>query len=212
MLKIYGRTTSFNVQKVMWLVAELGLPHTRIDVGGKYGALHTPDFLAMNPNGKIPVIDDDGLIVWESNAIVRYLAAKHGMGSWCPADAGQRAHADQWMTWASGELYAGVIGLFVNYFRTKDANRDWALIRSCQQKCVTELTLLDRILAVHPHLSGEYLTMGDIPAAAKLYRYFTMDLERPKLPNLESWYQRLAQIPAYRTHVMVPYEELKGTL
>ena len=85
MLKIYGRATSYNVQKVMWLVAELGLPHQRIDVGGKFGGLDTPEFLAMNPNGKIPVIDDGGVIVWESNAIVRYLAAKYSLGQWCPA-------------------------------------------------------------------------------------------------------------------------------
>ncbi len=212
MLKIYGRATSYNVQKVMWLVAELGLPHQRIDVGGKFGGLDTPEFLAMNPNGKIPVIDDGGVIVWESNAIVRYLAAKYSLGQWCPADAGQRAQADQWMTWASGELHAGVIGVFWNFFRTKEANRDWALIRTCEQKCVTEYALLERRLTSQPHLSGDHLTMGDIPAAGTLYRYFTMDIQRPNLPNVEAWYQRLSQRPAYREHVMVPYAELKDTL
>jgi glutathione S-transferase len=212
MLKIYGRTTSFNVQKVMWLVAELGLPHTRIDVGGKFGGLNTPEFLALNPIGKIPVIDDDGVIVSESNSIVRYLAAKHGLGSWCPANAAQRAHADQWMDWASGELYDGVIGLFINFFRTKEANRNQAIIRACHERCVREYTRLDQLLENKPNLSGATLTMGDIPAAATLYRYFTLDIERPKLPRVEAWYQRLSERPAYRTHVMVPYDDLKDTL
>jgi glutathione S-transferase len=212
MIKIYGRASSYNVQKVMWLIGELSLPHVRIDVGGKFGGLDATEFLAKNPNGKIPVIEDDGFVLWESNAIVRYLAAKYAAGTWCPSDPTVRARADQWMTWASGELHAGFMGIFWGYWRTRESKRDWTAIKASQDQCSREFTLLDRILVEQPNLSGDRLTMGDIPAAAMLYRYFTMGLEIPHLPNVEAWYARLSQRRAYREHVMVSYEDLRGTI
>jgi glutathione S-transferase len=212
MLTIYGRTTSFNVQKVMWLVGELGLPHVRRDVGGKFGGTTTPEFLAMNPNGKIPVINDDGVIVWESNAIVRYFTARYATGSWCPADPGRRAQADQWMDWIATTLNVGFMGLFVGYIRTAPERRNWAAIRADQERCAQDYGLLDRHLAQRAYMLGETITMADIPVGASLYRYFSFDLDRPPLPHLNAYYARLTARPAYRQHVMVPYDELKGTL
>lgn len=212
MLKIYGRKTSFNVQKVMWLTAELGIPHQRIDIGGRFGGLDTPAFLAMNPNGLIPVIEDDGVVVFESNAILRYLARKHGMSSWHPLDDGPTAQADQWMDWALSTLNEGFMGVFVGWYRTKEPNRNWPAIKVSLDKLTKSYQLMERMLTLHPHLSGDKLTMGDIPAAATLYRYYTMDIERPSLPHVEAWYKRMQDRPAYREHVMVAYDEMKETL
>ena len=212
MLKIYGRTNSINVQKVMWLVAELGLPHTRIDVGGKFGGLNTPQYLAMNPNGLIPVIDDDGVILWESHAIVRYLSAKHAMGSWCPAQPDARAQADQWMDWMATTLSKGFSGLMMGFIRTSPAKHDWTAIRADQARAAQDYALLDRHLAARSYMLGDQITMGDIPVGASLFRYFTFGLERPALPNVEAYYERLKARPAYREHVMVSYDDLKGTI
>lgn len=212
MLKIYGRKTSINVQKVMWLVGELGLKHERIDIGGRFGGLDKPAFLAMNPNALIPVIDDDGMILWESNAIVRYLAAKHSAGAWYPIDPGPAAQADQWMDWALSTLNIGFSGVFVGWYRTPEAKRNWPAINDAMAKLHKCYALIDKILGTRPHLSGDKLTMGDIPAAATLYRYYTMEIERPSLPNVEAWYKKLCERPAFREHVMVPFDELKATL
>jgi len=210
MLKIYGRRTSYNVQKIMWLVAELGVPHQRIDVGGKFGGLNTPEFQAMNPNGKIPVIDDDGVVVWESNAVVRYIAAKYGAGSWCPTDLGKRAQADQWMDWYLSTVNPCFMGLFVDYYKVPEEKRNWSLIKNHQDKCAEVYKLVDDRLAQQANLVGDQLTMGDIPVAATLYRFYTLGVELPKFKNIEAWYERLKVRPAYAEHVMVDYTELRG--
>jgi glutathione S-transferase len=161
MLKLWGRATSQNVQKAMWAIGELGLDHERIDVGGRFGGLDTPEFGAMNPNRRVPVLEHDGAVIWESHTVVRYLAATFGRGTLWAEDPAERSLADRQLT--------------------------------------------DR-----PYVAGEHLTMGDIPIGASLYRYFELDLERPPRPKVEAYYARLQDRPAYRQHVMVPFEELKG--
>ena len=128
MLKIWGRRDSFNLQKVMWCVAELGIAHQRIDAGGTHGVTDTADYLAMNPNGRVPTIDDDGFVLWESNAIVRYLSAKHGLGTLCPDDPQRRADADRWMEWQSATVGAVMRPLIITMFRTKPEDRDPAAV------------------------------------------------------------------------------------
>jgi len=210
MLTIYGRKTSFNVQKVTWMTAELGIANQRLDLGGKFGGLDTPEFRAKNPHGKIPVIDDDGAIIWESNAIVRYLAARYGGEAWWPSDPEHLAAGDQWMDWASSTLSVGFLGVFIGFYRTPEAKRDGAAIKASIARCATDYGLLDNILASQPYIAGNAISVGDIPIGATLFRYFTLDIERPKLPNVESYYRRLQDRPAYREHVMVNYEELKA--
>lgn len=213
MLTIYGRANSFNVQKVMWIAAELGLTHKRVDVGGKFGGRDTPEFRTMNPHGWIPVIDDGGIIVWESNAIVRYLAAKYGAGTpWWPHDAAVRAHSDQWMEWASSTLNAGFLGVFLGFYRTAEAKRDWPKIKSDLARAVTDYSTLDRHLEKRRFVAGDAPSIGDIPIGATLFRWFTLEIDRPKLPNLEAYYARLTARAPYATHVMVGYEDLKGNL
>jgi len=213
MLRIWGRKNSINVQKVMWAVAELGLRHERIDAGGPFGGLDTVEFERLNPNRRIPVIDDDGLVVWESHAIVRYLAAKYGSGSLAPEDPGERAKTDMWTDWTLADLQPAFIGgVFFPVYRTPENKRDWSVIRRGLARCAAQFQLLDRHLAGHAFIAGDRLTYGDIPAGAQLYRYFNIEIDRPSLPNVEAWYERLKSREVYRTHVMVPFDDLKGRI
>ncbi len=213
MLKIWGRKNSINVQKAMWAVGELGLAHERIDAGGPFGGLDTEDFRAMNPNARVPVIDDDGAVVWESHAIVRYLAAKYGDGSLWLSDPAARAHSDQWMDWTTADLQPAFIGgVFWNFYRTPEPQRNWQAIRQGIARSAILFRMLDRHLADKNFLAGDTLTMGDIAAGAQCYRYFELEIDRPAIPNVEAWYERLQARPAYREHVMVPFDDLRGKL
>jgi len=185
MLKVWGRRSAFNVQKVMWVVAELGLPHDRIDIGGAFGGLDDPAFLAINPHGRIPVIDDAGLVVWESHAIIRYLCARYGSGTLWPPDAAERSFADRWMDWSATTLQRDFMDLFWGYYRTPDDERDWPRLRELIERCARHYRLLDAQLAQRPYLGGHRFTMADVPAGTTLYRYLGLDLERPPIPYLK---------------------------
>jgi glutathione S-transferase len=213
MLKIWGRRNSINVQKAMWTIGELGIEHEHIDAGGPFGGLDTDEFDTMNPNRRVPVIDDDGVVVWESQAIVRYLAAKHGAGNLWPEDPGVRAKSDMWMDWTTNDLQPVFIGgVFWAFWRTPEEQRNWNAIRQGIARSAILFKLLDRHLAGRSFLAGSTLTIGDIAAGAQLYRYFELEIDRPDLPNVEAWYDRLKDRPAYREHVMVPFDDLKGKL
>ncbi|MBI3677993.1 MAG: glutathione S-transferase family protein [Proteobacteria bacterium] len=210
MLKIWGRTNSINVQKAMWAVGELGLAHERIDAGGRFGGLDTEEFAQMNPNRRIPVIDDEGTVVWESHSIVRYLAAKYGAGTLWPTDPGERAKSEMWMDWTLADLQPAFIGVFWNLYRTPEEQRNWKVIRQGIARSAILFKMLDKHLEDKPFVGGQMLTIGDIATGAQLYRYFELEIDRPELPNVEAWYARLKEREAYRTHVMVPFDELKG--
>lgn len=213
MLKIWGRRSSFNVQKVLWLAGELNLAHEHIPAGGSFGRLDEPAFRALNPHGRVPVLQDGDLAVWESHAILRYLAARYGQKQFCSDDAGERSRADAWMDWSQTALQpAFLTGVFWGFFRTPEPQRDWPAIRSSLARCADHFRLLDSILETRPFLLGERLSLADIPAGTSLYRYFELEIERPAVPHVEAWYRRLAERPAYRAHVMVPFEELRGRL
>ena len=210
MLKIWGRATSINVQKVMWSVAELGLPHQRIDVGGAFGQLDTPEFVRMNPNKRIPVLDDDGLLLWESNVIVRYLAETYGRGSLAPAGRLSFARADQWSDWAITTLYADLIGTcFVGMILKPKAGRDMAGIAAAAKRLGANLAMLDAQLEGKPYILGDAFSFADILVGAYMYRYFNLDIERQRNPNVQAWYQRLTSRPAYQEHVMIDFSGMK---
>ena len=211
MLKVWGRKTSINVQKVMWVIGELGLAHERIDVGGAFGGLDAPDYLALNPNGVIPTLEDGETVVWESNAVVRYLTSKYDAGGLAPSDLAAKAQADQWMDWHATTLYGDFITIFLGLVRTAPSQRDEAAIALAEKATAGHYRLLEQALAGRAYIAGDRLTMGDIPVAATLYRYFTLEIERPSLPNLEAYYARMQERPAYRAHVMVSYEDLRVT-
>lgn len=213
MLTIWGRRSSFNVQKVMWLVGELQLAHQHIEAGGSFGGLDTAEFRRMNPHGQVPVIKDDRVVVWESHAILRYLAARYGQDKfWCN-DAAKRAEYEQWMDWAQTALQPDfLVGIFWGFYRTPADQRNVAAIRHSVDRCTAHFRLLDELLTDRSFLLGDALTLADIPIGCHLYRYFNLEIERPYIPNVEAWYQRLQQRPAYQEHVMLPFQDLYGRL
>ncbi len=204
MLRIWGRTNSLNVQKVMWAVGELGLAHERIDAGGAFGGLDTRDYGARNPNRKIPTLDDDGVVVWESNACVRYLAARYGAGGLWPEDPAVRARVDMWMDWQQTTLLADMTVVFLGLIRPPEDQRDQAAITAAAARLGVSWRALDGHLAGRRFVGGDTLTIGDIPVGATCYRYYGLPIERPKLPDVEAWHQRLQQRAAFREHVMLP--------
>jgi glutathione S-transferase len=204
MLRIWGRTNSINVQKVMWAVGELGLAHERIDAGGAFGGLDTEDYGARNPNRRVPTVEDDGVVVWESNACVRYLAARYGAGRLWPEDVRRRARADMWMDWQQTTLLADMTLVFLGLIRTPEAQRDQAAIKAAAERLGVTWRVLDEHLADRRFVAGDTLTIGDIPVGAACYRYYNLPIARPSLPNLEAWHERLKQRPAFREHVMLP--------
>ena len=213
MLTIWGRRSSFNVQKVLWLTGELGLAHRHIPAGGDFGLLDTPAFLAMNPHGRVPVVQDGEVVVWESHAILRYLAATYGQGRfWADAPA-RRAEAERWMDWSQTSLQPDfLMGVFWGFYRTPKPLRNMRTVAAKIADCGRHMRLLDQVLADQPFLGGEAPNLADIPAGTVLYRYFGLDIDRPDVPNVAAWYARLRQRPAYCEHVMVPFQELEGRL
>ncbi len=210
MLKLWGRATSMNVQKVIWALGEIGLAYERIDVGGRHGGLDSPAYRALNPNQRIPTIEDGGVVVWESNAIVRYLAARYSEGRLWDPDPGRRAAVDQWMDWMQTTLGPDFFAVFFAAVRTPPGRQDPSAIKALAQAAGERYRLLDSQLAGRPFLTGDELSMADIVIGATLYRYYEMDIPRPKLENLREWYDRLAERPAYRRSVMTSFEDLRG--
>ena len=188
MLKIWGRLTSVNVQKVVWCADELGLKYERIEAGGKYGIVNTPEYLAMNPNALVPVIEDDGFVLWESNAIVRYLAARYGDGALWPTDIHIRADADRWMDWQAVSLNPSIGPAFVQLIRTAPEKRDAAVIDHARSEVEKKLGVLDAQLATREYIAGSVFTMGDIPVACSVDRWYKLPLARATHPHVERWY------------------------
>jgi glutathione S-transferase len=199
MLKIWGRANSVNVQKVMWTVRELAIPHERIDAGMQYGVVNTPEYRKLNPNGRVPTIEDDSLVLWESNAIVRYLYAKHGP----PRTAEEIAAADKWMDWTAVNLNNPMRDIFWGLVRTPPEKRDVVAIEAARKLAAEALQIADDALARQPFLSGAALGIGDIPLGAHIFRWFELSIERPVQKNLTTWYERLKARPAYQQHVML---------
>lgn len=206
MLTIWGRASSVNVQKVTWAAAELGLETERHDVGGPFGGNHAPEFLAMNPHGLVPAVRfSDGVTMWESNAVVRALALRDQARRLWPAGGQGAADADMWAEWARVGAERHILGLFSAVVRVRPAERDLAAIAAHEAACHAALGSAERQLGRGQWLAGDALSIADIAFGATLYRYFTMEVERPALPAVEAYYARLVERPAYAEHVMIDY-------
>lgn len=201
MLTIWGRLNSHNVKKVVWLAEEMGLPYRRVDVGGAFGM--DDAYRAKNPNALIPTIDDGDVTLWESNTILRYLAARHGGERWWPADPAVRALADRWMDWQITFADAQR-GAFMNLVRRSDTERDMAAVARSAAACAPLMAILDRQLLRTPWLSGEAFGIGDIPMGVYAHTWFTLPIDRPDVPHLADWYARLRERPGYAARVMIP--------
>jgi len=204
MLKIWGRRNSSNVRKVMWCAEEIGLPYESIEVGGSFGGTQSAEYQAMNPNGLVPVIEDHGLTVWESNAIVRYLSARYALGTLYLEDPVARVQGEKWMDWSTSRMAPLYSELIWGVMRTAPADRDEARINAALVKAGDLLKMADAALAQQPWLSGEHFAMGDIPLGSLVYAWFEMPIQRPDLLHLAAWYARLRERPAYQRGVMTP--------
>lgn len=204
MLKIWGRANSINVQKVLWTCAETGTPFERIDAGMQFGVNNTPEYKARNPNGLVPLIDDDGFVLWESHAIVRYLARKHGLGTLCPADPCAAADADRWMEWFSTTLWNHMKPIFWNLVRTPPEKRNLAVVEDNRAQLAAYLAMADTHLKTSPHLAGAGFTMADIPLAVLCHRWYGVPIERPALPHLERWFRTVSARPGFQRHCAAP--------
>lgn len=203
MLKIWGRANSINVQKVLWCAVELKLEFERIDAGMRFGVNNTPEYKTMNPNGLVPTIDDNGFILWESHAIVRYLARKHGLGALCPADAKACADADRWMDWYATTVWPPLQPVFWNLVRIAPEQRNMQLVDESAKKVAAAFATLDAHLAGRSYVGGETFSMGDIPLGCALARWLNLPLTREAQPNVEAYYRRLQTRPAYQQWVNV---------
>jgi glutathione S-transferase len=204
MLKIWGRTNSVNVKKVLWAVEEMGLKYQRIDAGLQFGVNKTPEYLKMNPTGLVPTIDDDGFVLWESHSIVRYLAAKHSAGKLWATDPKARADAERWMDWTFTFQKEFQRPIFWPLVRTPPEKRDLNAIEAARKTCVELLAIPEAALAGKPYLTGNELTIGDIPLACHVQLWMRLPIERPAQPNLKAWFDRLCLRPAFKKIVDTP--------
>ena len=204
MLKLWGRVNSINVQKVLWALEELKVPYERTDAGMAFGVINEPFYKKMNPNSRVPTIDDDGFILWESNAIVRYLAAKHGAGSLYPNDPKERADSDRWMDWTSNHVAPVITPVFWGLIRTPAEKRNMAQIEADAEKTGQQFQGLEQGLEGSDYVAGKNFTMGDIIVGVNVYRWCALDVKRPKLPRIEGYYERLKQRSAFQKHIMKP--------
>ena len=206
MLRILGRRTSGNVMKPLWVADELGLEHVQEDIGGKFGGNREPTYLTMNPTGLVPTLVEDDFVLWESNAITRYLCEKYGHGSLFPADPRVRAAADTWMDWQQTTCAPMMLPVFWGLVRTPEAERDHDRINAGIERGYEVWGMFDRHLEGRPFVAGDDFTMGDIPIGPQAHRWINLVDERPSMPNFEAWYQRLTERPAFRKNVMIPIE------
>lgn len=202
MIKIWGRNTSSNVQKAMWAVGELKVEHERIDIGGKFGMNKEPKYLAMNPNGLVPTLEEDGFLLWESNSIVRYLAGKYDKaGVLEPKDAKQRALASQWMDWQLSVMGPAITPAFWGLIRTPPEKRDMAAIKASQEKTTAAAQILEAQLTKTQFVAGDTFSYGDIPVGIMVYRFRQLVPDRPATPHLDRWYASIAARKAFHDHV-----------
>lgn len=210
MITVWGRTTSSNVQIVAWALNEIGLQYERHDVGGQFGGTDTPEYSRMNPNRLVPVLQDGDLTLWESAAIVRYLGAKYGNEQFWPTDPGRRAAVDKWAEWIKTTFGPPFLtGVFWQLLK-KPEDRDLPALQGSVERVSKLALMLDQRLGEGRYLGGHDICFADIIVGTLLFRYFTLDFERPDASNLQAYYKRLTERPAYAEHVMVSYESLRS--
>ncbi|CCV62224.1 glutathione S-transferase [Yersinia enterocolitica] len=198
MLTVWGRNNSTNVKKVLWCLEELGVSYERVDVGGQYGKLNDPLYRSLNPNGLIPCLQDGDFILWESNTIVRYLAAQYGNNALYLPEAKQRAAAEKWMDWATSSVVEPFKAVFIGLVRTAPELQDKAKIAHGIDQLNALMAIADEALSKQIYLSGDKFGIGDIPLGCLAYAWFNLPIKRPELPHLQRWYQSLTHRTAFQ--------------
>ena len=211
-MKLYARRTSSNCQKVLWFLGELGLEYEFLATGGDAGGLDAPEYRALNPNGTVPTLVDGDLAVWESHTILRYLAAAHAPARYWSEDPAERSQIERWMDWSQAQFDPSFMALFWGYWRTPEAQRDDARNQIHLARCRHYLAILDHALSDRGYVVGDRLSLADIPVGALMYRYANLDVTDDLPAGVARWYATLTERKAYQTHVMLPFDELKGRL
>lgn len=204
MLKLWGRINSLNVQKVLWLLDELDIPFERTDAGLAFGVVNEPRYRALNPNGRVPTIEDEGFVLWESNTIVRYLASKHAPGTLWPTEPRARADAERWMDWASTMIGPVFAPMYQQLIRTPAGKRDAAVIARSVEETNKVFQVLEAHLRDKDFVTGKALGIGDFPVGPFVHRYLALPIERPPVPAIEAYYARLKERPGYARWVVQP--------
>jgi glutathione S-transferase len=204
MITVWGRANSTNVIKVLWLCEELNLEFDRKDVGGPFGGLQTKHFLSLNPNGIIPVLEDDGAVVWESHSVLRFLAQKYGEDSLYPAETVARSQVERWLDWHISTLAPVLNPVFVAFYRTAPEARNQAALAAVIEKLTSAMTLLDEHLSAQPFIAGAQFSIADIAFGNSVWRWSQFPIERPKLQHVERWQARLSERPGYRKYAALP--------
>lgn len=199
MITLWGRRNSANVQKVLWTLEELGVRYQREAVGGSFGGNRDADFMAMNPMGLVPVIRDGDVTMFESNAIVRYLAARFGHGTLRPDEHQQLAMAEQWMEWQQNVFAPPVLTIFMNNVRMTPDKRNAAAVADAEARAVEALKIADAHLARHDWFAGSQFTFGDIVMGCFLYRFMGLDCTKPDVPHVREWLEAIEAREAFRT-------------
>ena len=202
MLKIHGRNNSSNVQKVVWALDEMKVQYERIDAGGEFGIVNEEPYLKMNPNARVPTLEEDDFILWESNAIVRYLAAKHGDKEFYPDDPKVRASSDRWMDWQQTTVAPVITPIFWGLVRTPENEQDLSVIEANRLKMIDVMKILDNNLSDKTFVAGTSFSIGDIPLGIMVYRWLTLIKNRPAMTHLENWYNRLTERPSFKKNVL----------
>ena len=209
MRTLYGRISSINVQKAVWALGELGLEFDWIDKDGTVGSIDSAEYRELNPATQFPTIDDNGIILRQSNAIVRYLAHRYPEGGLCPSEPQAQAEAERWMEWQATDLWSYMRPVFWCLIRTKPEDRDMETIAQNIEVCHQEMALLNDFLDGRAYIAGDQFSMGDIPTGCAAYRYYALpekEMARPDLPHVQSWYERLSERQSFRDYIMLPLE------
>lgn len=206
MLRLWGRMSSINVRKTVWTLRELGLDYERHEAGGSHGVVDTAAYLRHNPNGLVPLLEDDGFALWESNVIVRYLCAKHAPGTLYPEPLQARADAERWMDWQQTTMNPAGRNAFIQLIRVAPEQRDKLLLERSLAATDPLFAILDRHLGEREYVGGERFTMADVPLGCETHRWFNLPRARPAWPHLERWYAALLARPATRTVLDQPLQ------
>ena len=209
---LYGRATSANVQKVMWIFHELDTDYERVDAGGPFGQLDTPAYIAMNPNQLVPTLVDGDLKLWESHAIIRYVAATYGGGRLWVADPARRAMVDQWTDWAGSTYQPGWLGVFMQAYLMKEDYRSADAIAAALTKAERLFGIMDRTLQKTPWLAGEDFSYADIVCGVAMHRWTTIDIDRKAHDGVQAWLGRLRERPAFNEIVCTSFAMMENTL
>jgi len=206
MLKIWGRASSSNVMKLLWLCEELGIAFQRLDAGGSFGRTREPAYLAMNPNARIPTIEEpDGFSLWESNSICRYLVATRAPGhAMHPTEPRARARTERWMDWQLGHLNAPMTTIFFTHVRTPEEQRNWPATHAARDEAQALWDMVENSLGAAPYLGGEQPSLADIALGPQLHRWLALPITRAPQPRVVAWHAKLMARPGYARHIAVP--------